>query len=181
MRSLPSREIDGLWDRYWSEMRPEWFKLEVLQDYTGEDDGPSLRAWLKGDKQTALKLLETDQEPEFTADCRRKRAEGVDLRRIHVVDRPLTPYMEWEIENYKLISVRRRGERVCLIDRAGVRELDLPGGDLMLFDDSRAIVNSYDRTGRLVKADFYDERDDLSRFLELRQAIGSNPELRPVA
>jgi hypothetical protein len=47
-------------------MSHEWFKLEVLQDYTGEDDGPSLRAWLSGDKQKSIELLKTDEDPAFT-------------------------------------------------------------------------------------------------------------------
>jgi hypothetical protein len=51
-------------------MNQEWFKIEVLQDYTGEDDGPSLRAWLNGDKKQSIELLKTDEDPDFTADSR---------------------------------------------------------------------------------------------------------------
>jgi hypothetical protein len=85
MKLLPGSQLDELWDRYWAEMSKEWFKLEVLQDYTAEDDSPSLRAWLDGDKQRSAILLQTDGDPDFTDDCRQKIAEGVKLMRIHII------------------------------------------------------------------------------------------------
>jgi len=72
MLTLPADQQDELWDKFWREMSQEWFKIEVLQDYTGEDDGPSLRAWKKGDKNKSIELLKTDDDPEFTDDCQQK-------------------------------------------------------------------------------------------------------------
>ncbi|MGH7157003.1 MAG: DUF6879 family protein [Candidatus Saccharimonadales bacterium] len=50
MKTLPRRQAGELWGKHWNEMSQEWFKLEVLQDYSAEDAGPSLDAWLEGDK-----------------------------------------------------------------------------------------------------------------------------------
>ena len=152
-------------------MSREWFKIEVLQDYKGEDDSPSLRAWLNGDKKRSVELLKTDDDPEFTADCRQKAALGVKLYRVHIIDETLSPYMEWEINYYKHISIPLRGEQVSIIRRADLNGLDLPAGDLMIFDKRRAIVNSYDQTGLMTQADFYDEHDSISHFLELRKGL----------
>ena len=173
MITLPAAQQDELWDKYWHEMANEWFKLEVLQDYTGEDDGSSLRAWLKGDKNRSIELLRTDDDPEFTRECCAKRDQGVKLTRIHMIEEPPSPYMLWELEYYKYISIPLRSEQVSIIHKADVAALDLPDGDLMIFDGRRAIENSYDKTGRMVQANFYDERDDLSQFIKLKKALES--------
>jgi hypothetical protein len=163
--------MDELWDKFWEEMSEEWFKLEVLQDYTGEDDGPSLRAWLGGDREKSIELLTTDTDPEFTIDCQHKLSQGVKLLRVHTIEEPLSPYMEWEIEYYKHVSIRLRGELIFIVRKADLRGLELPDGDLMIFDNKRAILNSYDQNGQVVAADFYDEHDGIGGFLELRKAL----------
>jgi hypothetical protein len=171
MKLLPGSQLDELWDRYWAEMSKEWFKLEVLQDYTAEDDSPSLRAWLDGDKQRSAILLQTDGDPDFTDDCRQKIAEGVKLMRIHIISEPLSAYMQWELEYYKSISIPVRGENVSIVRRRDAAGLKIPKGDLMIFDNERAILNSYDNNGRMIAADIYESSYDLYPFLELKKAI----------
>lgn len=178
MKTLLAEHLDELWDKFWAEMSQEWFKVEVLQDYTGEDDGPSLRAWLAGKRKTSLELLKTDDDPGFTRDCRQKVAQGVQLCRVHVIQEPLSRYMEWEMSYYKHVSIPLRGEQVFVVRKPDLNGLKLPAGDLMIFDMKRAIVNSYDQTGLMIKADFYDEADDISQFLELRKVLKSHA--RPV-
>jgi len=172
--------MDGLWDRFWDEMSREWFKLEVRQDYSAEDNSPSLRAWLKGDQQRSIDLLTDDDDPEFTSDCRQKLSQGVKLLRIHVIERPLSAYMEWELEYYSRLSVPYRGENVFIVERDNVAHLDLPDGDLIMFDGRRAILNTYGKNGLLESADFYNERDNLGRLLRLRKAIMEQAKPLPV-
>ena len=171
MKTLPADQQDELWDKYWREMGQEWFKVEVLQDYKGEDNGSSLLAWLSGDKKLSIELLETDEDPEFTKDCRQKTAQGVKLSRVHIVEEPLSPYMQWEMEYYKRVSIPLRGEQVFVVRKSDLNSSDLPDGDLMIFDKRRAIVNSYDQTGLMTQADFYDESDDINHFLRLRKVL----------
>jgi len=77
MKTLPRAEADAVWDKYWNEMHSEWFKLEVLQDYSPEDEGPSLKKWLEGDKQRSIEFLKADPNPEFTKICQEKLRQGV--------------------------------------------------------------------------------------------------------
>ena len=172
MKRLARDQANKLFDRYWDGLRQEWFKLEVLQDYTSEDDGPSLRAWLSGDKQKALEALESDDNLEFSRMCQQKLAEGVKLLRIHVLEEPLTPYMIWELEFYRKISIPRRGESVLVIDKSEIGDLNLPVGDLMIFDQKFVVVNDYENS-RMTHQTFYGPRDDLSHFLALRKALKS--------
>lgn len=171
MKTLLRDQMDEIWDEFWNEMSQEWFKVEVLQDYAGEDEGPSLQSWLKGDKQRSIKLLKSDEDPEFTAECKEKVTQGVRLLRVHVVEYPLSPYMEWEMEHYKHVSIPLRSEQVFIVNRSDLGNLELPKGDLMIFDKRRAIVNSYDQNGLMQQADFYNEHDDISQFLELEKAL----------
>lgn len=152
-------------------MSREWFKLEVLQDYTTEDDGPALKAWLKGDKEKSIELLRTDDDPEFTRDCRDKISQGVKLIRLHIIEEPLTKYLDWEIEYYKRISIPLRGEQIYIIHKSDLSGLKLPAGDLMIFDMRRVILNKYDQNGLMIEETFYDESDDISSYLELRSEL----------
>ena len=90
MKTLSRDKAEGLWDKYWDEMAKEWFKLEVLQDYSAEDDSPSLRSWYRGDKQT---MKATDNR-EWIEICQHKIRQGVALIRLHVVEKLYSPYIE---------------------------------------------------------------------------------------
>jgi hypothetical protein len=172
MKTLPRTEASRLWDAWWDEMSVEWFKVEVLQDYYGEDAGPSLDNWLKGNKDLSLKLLKNDiSDNEWLKICRNKVKQGVKLLRIHIIEEPLSPYVEWEIEAYKAKNIPFGGEKVHLINRSEVKDLNIPAGDLMIFDKKRAIVNTYSGRGRMTHQTFYGEPDDISHFLGLRKKL----------
>lgn len=179
MKTLPRKQAAALWNVWWDEMRDEWFKVEVLQDYKvevlqdyyAEDAGPSLGSWLKSDKQMSIEVMRDDPSPQFTKNCQQKLKQGVKLIRIHVVEEPYTPYLEWEIEFYKHISIPLRGEKVYLLKRSETSDFSLPGGDIMIFDKKRVVVNAYNEHGQMTHETFYDENDDIGRFLELRKTL----------
>lgn len=60
MVTLSRDESTKLWNKFWDETKKEWFKVEILQDYTAEDMGPSLQAWLNGHKDEAIQLMLKD-------------------------------------------------------------------------------------------------------------------------
>lgn len=167
MRTLPRDKAIEVWGQYWKDMCEEWFKIEVLQDYTGEDDGPSLKAWLAGDKTTSIELMTQGDWPET---CKAKHDQGVLLRRIRIIEKSHTPYTEWELEFYKHVNIPS-GEQVFLLDKKDTLDLKLPSGDLMMFDNQRIAVCAYDESGRVTSETFYDERDDISQFLELKRVL----------
>jgi hypothetical protein len=143
MKTLARAKAGQLWNQYWNEMRREWFKLEVLQDYTGEDECESLQKWYMGDRQGSLELLRlSDPDSEFTHRCREKLGQGVKLLRLRIIQKPISLYTAWELEFYKIISQSLRGEQVLVIEKADTEELGLPKGDMMIFDETRVAVNS---------------------------------------
>lgn len=174
------------WDAWWNALHKEWFKLEVRQDYTGEDDCPSLRAWVDGERKRSLELLDMQAaQSRWRQRCLRTSSAGILLRRVRVVDWPLQPYTAWEMEYYRRVNIPG-GEQVLFVDRDQVAGLDLPDGDIRMFDDKRLLVGTYDETGRLVTDALYDtvQGDDITDFLRLkdtvlalgRPALGQGPE-----
>jgi len=151
-------------------MGEEWFKLEVLQNYSAKDDSPSLRSWLRGDKHKSIEQMNAADNREWISSCQEKLRHGIKLIRVHVVEKPYSPYIEWELEHYRYVNVAKCGEAVYLLDKAQAADLELPAGDLMIFDNSRAVLNEY-QNGRMVQETFYDQGDDILRFLELRKTM----------
>ena len=151
-------------------MQQEWFKIEVLQDYTGEDDSPSLRAWLAGDKQKSLELLAQTTHNGWRNQCMQNHGQDVLMRRIRIIEKPYTPYTEWELEFYKMVNIPG-GEQIFIVNKDAVSGWNLPTGDLMMFDNQRAAICAYDETGRMIQQSFYDENDDIRDFLQLKHTL----------
>ncbi len=170
MKTLPRLEAGIVWGELWNDLKNEWFKVEVLQDYSAEDKSESLDAWMAGDKERSIELIKAEPS-EWANDCRKKVEDGVKLTRIHVVDYPLSEYVQWEIEVYKNRNIPVGREDVYLLDRKDIPMLDLPSGDLMIFDKTNVVVGNYDSSGYVVSQDFYTGNDTISEFLELREQL----------
>ena len=166
MRTLKRGQDDGLWDKYWGEMSQEWFKVEALQDYTGEDISPSLQKWLDGDRKGSLALLGDGKSEAWVNQLQHSAFKKI---RIHIVVEPHAPYLAWEIEHYKHINIPLAGEEVYFVQQDQLVPEDRI--DFCIFDQKRVVVNHYDQTGYCHSMDFYDESDDISRFLAIREKL----------
>ncbi|MEK7447428.1 MAG: DUF6879 family protein [Patescibacteria group bacterium] len=164
MKIVNRKELDKIFDSFWDEMQEEFFKIEVLQ-YYGEDDGPSLREWLAGNREKSLEITRSNAKPWHEG------KEGIKKIRIHVVDYPLSDYIQWEIEHYKIINVPLVGEEIYLVDSNEVKDLGLPKGDTIIFDQKRVISNIYDSDGVVISAEIYGNKDDIGLFLDLRDQL----------
>lgn len=176
MKTLPRGQTAKMWDQYWDDMKKEWFKIEVLQDYSGEDDGPSLAAWKNGDKEESKRLF-IDQvvrrAKAWQLSCQTKVKNGVQLIRIHIVEEPYSEYLEWELMVYKIHNIPICGEKVFLVPKSQLKDLDIPKGDVMIFDGKRLANNTYNESGLMTQVDYYDADlgDDISRFLSLKAEL----------
>lgn len=171
MKTVDREESFVEWDKLWNSMKEEWFKIEVLQDYSAEDDSPSLRAWKDKDRQKSIELMKENTNREWIEKAHKTIKKGVKLIRIHIVERPLSQYVEWEIEHYKNINTSQVGEQVFLVEKPDIKNLNLPKGDIMLFDRKFAVANTYNANGLMVAATIYDANDDISEFLNLRDKL----------
>ena len=164
MRRINRAEQDPTFSKFWSEMTKDFFKVEVLQNYA-EDWGESYKAWLDGDKEKARELLK--KEPGW-----QEGKEKVNKIRVHIVEEPLTTYLEWEIEYYKLVNIPKVGEKVFLLDKSEIKaDLKIPKGDILIFDKKKVIENIYNNNGLSTGSKIYENPEELKPFLELRDII----------
>ena len=101
-------------ERFWRIGEEGFWKLECLQDYQ-ETGFPSWEAFRAGDWDGALRLVE-ELRPGFTEYYARSAAAGFGLHRVRVVEEPVTPYTQWEMQ---LLRLREQcGEAVRVIAAA---------------------------------------------------------------
>lgn len=167
MKTLPRKQAFEVWQTLLDGARLEAFKVEVLQDYYNEDKSPSLDAWLAGDSERAVAIMKNEGPSQWHKNYAEKRVRKI---RLHVVEKPFTPYIQWEIELYKNINMPFTNEEVLLVPKGKTNELDLPDGDFWIFDDKFVVLYHY-RGSKVDSADIYDESDDVSRFLKLKKDL----------
>ncbi|MGQ0575958.1 MAG: DUF6879 family protein [Pseudonocardia sp.] len=112
------------------------FRLEARQDYPDDMQWQAFiggHDWEKNDDLAA-----------WTELVRSNVARGVMMRRVHVVTRPWTPYVRFEVEQHYPHN-REAGEDVRLVQVEDV--WDAP--DFWMVDDRRAWLLVYDTGGRM--------------------------------
>lgn len=112
------------------------FRLEARQDYA---DDPQWQAFLAGqDWEKNVDLAA------WTELVRSNVARGVTMQRVHVVTRPWTPYVRFEVEQHYPHN-REAGEDVRLAQAE--QTWDAP--DFWMVDDTRAWLLIYDSDGAM--------------------------------
>jgi hypothetical protein len=143
-------EFDAVFDRF----RATAFRLETLPRYAG-DEGEEFALFLAGEP---LPERSTRTVPWLrrVADT---TATGARWRRVHVLSRPLTDYLRFEIVGYK--ANVDAGEDVRIADRGVHPELVALRRDFWLFDaetpDAFAMPMHHDAVGHLIGFDVTDD------------------------
>ena len=119
------------------------FRLETLSSYLAPGEADMLRAFADGDPMPP-RDPDTDPWLRMVADSVHA---GRHWSRVHVLDRPLSDYLRFELLGYQ--GNLAAGEDVRIADRAEVPEaLSMHRGDFWLLDDALAVVVEYDADGR---------------------------------
>jgi hypothetical protein len=115
-----------------------FWKLERRQTFR-EPGVPSWEAFAAADWDRALELNERERDT-VRAKVSEDESLGVESRRLRVVEHPVTPYLQWEMQYFRLLA--EVGEDLRVIDASRVRHLEadrlLPEvvvlGDRVLFE-----------------------------------------------
>lgn len=115
-----------------------FWKLERRQIFR-EPGVPSWESFAVGDWDRALELNERERDT-VRAKVAEDKSLGVESRRLRVVEHPVTPYLQWEMQYFRLLA--EAGEDLRVIDASRVRHLEadrlLPEivvlGDRVLFE-----------------------------------------------
>lgn len=121
------------------------WRLEVLQDYAVPGDEERQRAFHAGEPLPSPRPGKRDN----LALVARLTEAGRTVGRIHVVDRPLSDYVRYELAVYAENAAA--GEEIRIADRSLYPELGEITGDFAIFDAERSkaavILFGYDESG----------------------------------
>ena len=139
----------------------EVFRLEAQQRYETEAESAQLKAFTEGRPLPSDPRVNQSMEIIRTA-----TAAGTHLYRVHVVDLPLSSYVNYEIAAYQKENIAA-GEEVSIAVRGWHPELAALTEDFVLFDpglSGQAVVwMRYDAQGRLTGRDCSDDPADIAR------------------
>jgi hypothetical protein len=112
--------------------RPIW-KLERSQYFHEPDDDPSWRAFVAGDWTQVLAVFENERSA-ARAEADKYARQGSELRRLRIVERPVTPYVLWEMQWFKVLA--EEGTPIRVLDAGQVRDLerDAPLPEVVVYE-----------------------------------------------
>jgi hypothetical protein len=150
------------------------FRLETRPRYDVAEEAEARRAFAEG-----LPLPVTSELREWFGWLHQRRAAGMRVGRVHVVDQPLSEYQRYELAAYALGA--REGEEIWIALRSADQALEDLREDFWLFDgdtDHPAAMHiRYDDADRFVGADVITDAPTLARYRE-QQALALAHALR---
>lgn len=160
MARLTPEEFGALFDQF----EQSAFRLELLDRYTVEEEDEPLRRYRAGQPQDP-----SWREPwaQFVRDAVRH---GKRVSRVHVVDEPLSEYLEFEFTCGYPANVAA-GEAVRVFMLSEYPLLTFPRRDFWLFDDVVAAVMDYDDNGSFLGADATSAPVELARYQHVRDYL----------
>ena len=144
IRQVPGSRLDR--KSYHEHMRtetsqvngPVW-KLERSQVFAEAADDPAWAAFMSGDWDKSLALFESERA-DIRAEADKYAQQASQLRRLRIVDRPVSAYLQWELQSLRIVD--ECGMPVRVLDVSQVRYLESDGplpevvilGDQVLYD-----------------------------------------------
>ncbi|MFF1698514.1 DUF6879 family protein [Streptomyces sp. NPDC058257] len=152
-----ARSLGELFDTF----EHEAFRLETLADYSRSGNTDAYQEFAEGRDKPA------DYNADWLTEVRDYVDSGRRLYRVHVLTRPLTSYLRFEL-GWGYATNATAGEEFFILDVTG-RANPLPGdiGDFWLFDSTTPATMRYDPDGRFLGADVLPD-DQSAEFVSCR-------------
>lgn len=112
--------LDDFDARFWAVGADGVWKLERLQHFR-QPESASWVAFSQGEWDEALRLLQSNR-PSLEEEFRRISEAGSTVRRLRVVEEPITPYLQWELNSLRLRA--ECGENIRVASRQQVAEFE---------------------------------------------------------
>jgi hypothetical protein len=163
-------------DQYLEDFWPHFEKIEDVfwklerQQHFQEPDSPSWQAANAGDWEQALRLVE-ETRGSVSEHYQKMRQRGIVGKRLRIVERPFSRYLQWEMYNLKVRC--EEGEQTRVVDAGHLYHLEFRGKlpELVVLGRRVAYLVIYDSSGllagarRIADPAFIDDcRTDLARL-----------------
>lgn len=118
------------------------WKLERSQVFNEAGD-PAWDAFLAGDWPRVMEIFESEREA-IQKEVRGNTEQGLEFRRLRIVERPPTPYLQWESHSHRIFI--ECGHQIRALDSTEVASLETtsPLPELMVYGDQVLYQVRYD-------------------------------------
>ena len=145
------------------------WKFERQQHFR-EPGFASWEAFARGDWGRALELIENEREG-LEELARQAADDGLRLLRVRVVEKPIEPYLQWELH---LLRVRAEcGEEIRVIGPERIRKLEADGPlpELLTIGSDTLYRILYDEDGVLEGAVIFTDRETVAQATDLIESL----------
>lgn len=165
-------EYDDEFLQLWKKTEREFFKCEAQQTYSEPGEELFLRLFREQKFNELTEALEADvRGPESI--WSEARIRNIQFVRVHVISPPLSEYIRFEIEAYKVQALA--GERIYIAQQAKILPvLSQSLCDFVMFDEKIVLTAEYDAKGVLMGGIITDEYEDIARFKIIKSFLIEN-------
>ena len=117
-------------EQAFEDARVSAFRLETLAEYDDDSEQEDLALFLAGQP---MGPRSADTDPWLGRVRRTTRTRGQHWQRVRVVERPLSPYVQFELASFE--ANVDADEDVLVLDRTGYRDAEGLAQDFWLFDE----------------------------------------------
>ncbi len=158
---MPTSSSRSLGD-WFTAFERDAFRLETLDDYSQSGGVDAYQAFLAGEEQP-----ESYKSSSWLTTVGNATAAGKRMYRVHILSRPLTVYLRFEL-SWGYRRNMSAGEEFFILDTTEQQNPIPDAPDFWLFDDRAAGVMSYDGAGKYLGSELLEEDDRLTTFRNYR-------------
>lgn len=138
------------------------WKLERSQIFTESPDDPAWAAFAAGDWRKSIEIFESER-PDIQAEAEKYEKQDSELRRLRVVQRPVSAYLQWELQSLRIID--ECGMPIRVLDAGSLKHLEseeqLP--ELVVLGDRILFEVRYDSQWQACGAKLVEDHDLIAR------------------
>ncbi len=141
-----------------SEFKREAFRLETLDDYSQSGGVGAYHAFLAGEERP-----EDYKTAGWVTTVGNATGAGKRMYRVHVLSRPLTDYLRFEL-GWGYVRNMAAGEEFFILDTTDQPNPIPDAPDFWAFDDETVAAMNYDGAGQYLGAEWYEDESKLAEF-----------------
>lgn len=144
--------LDGeRWRAFFDAFQHTAFRLETYPSYAVSSERDEYEGFL------ATGSLSIPDDDSWLTRVRHFRASGRWIGRVHVLRRPLTDYLRYELAVYQYTA--SAGEDIRILDLTSQPNPGLPSQDFWLFDETSVVRMDYDNDGVQLGRELLEDTD----------------------
>ncbi len=171
MQKLEDQEEIDQYILEWRRLEKDFFKLETLQTY---EPGSIQKVYYEGNLQKARSLIRKSLLSDPAMPYKKIKEQGIKFRRVHIIQLPLTPYLKYEMESYKIST--ELGEEIRIILKEDIANLEIPIKlqDFLMFDEKKVVLHFYNNEGHWQSGGLLEDPNEVVPYIQAKKILLSN-------